>query len=355
MSPDRSENVAQSSKSSFKVALLWRGDRQARRDARPEDSRLKAIFAALAAIGVEAEPAVYSEDMASEVRDQLHRLDGVLVWVNPNSDGIGRDALDGLLREVSSAGVLVSAHPDVIDKMGVKAVLSRTKTLGWGTDTHFYETPEAFVAEFPGRLMDNGPRVLKQNRGNGGFGVWKVTAQLDGTVEILSARIEEPPRTFSLADFLAERREDFGMAGGLVDQPFQARHLDGMVRCYMSGDKVAGFGHQLVRALADREAGTTGPRLYSGPDDERFQALRVTMEGDWTPAMARLLEIDISDLPVIWDADFLLGLKTAGGQDTYVLCEINVSSVFPIPDEAPDALAATLVQRLQAARRLRPI
>ena len=187
MSPDRSENVAQSSKSSFKVALLWRGDRQARRDARPEDSRLKAIFAALAAIGVEAEPAVYSEDMASEVRDQLHRLDGVLVWVNPNSDGIGRDALDGLLREVSSAGVLVSAHPDVIDKMGVKAVLSRTKTLGWGTDTHFYETPEAFVAEFPGRLMDNGPRVLKQNRGNGGFGVWKVTAQLDGTVEILSA------------------------------------------------------------------------------------------------------------------------------------------------------------------------
>ena len=145
------------------------------------------------------------------------------------------------------------------------------------------------------------------------------------------------------------------MAGGLVDQPFQARHLDGMVRCYMSGDKVAGFGHQLVRALADREAGTTGPRLYSGPDDERFQALRVTMEGDWTPAMARLLEIDISDLPVIWDADFLLGLKTAGGQDTYVLCEINVSSVFPIPDEAPDALAATLVQRLQAARRLRPI
>jgi hypothetical protein len=45
-----------------------------------------------------------------------------------------------------------------------------------------------------------------------------------------------------LADFLLERREDFGMGGGLVDQPFQARHLDGMVRCYMSGERVAGFG-----------------------------------------------------------------------------------------------------------------
>jgi len=180
--------------------------------------------------------------------------------------------------------------------------------------------------------------------------VWKATLRPDGAVEILSARGEAPPRTLSLQNLLAERREDFTTGGGLVDQPFQARHLDGMVRCYMSGDRVAGFGHQLVRALADREAGPAGPRLYSGPDDGRFQTLRASMENDWTPAMARLLEIEISDLPVIWDADFLLGPKTPHGLSTYVLCEINVSSVFPIPDEAPDGIAETLMQRLQAAR-----
>lgn len=342
--------MAQSAKSPFKVALLWRGDRQARLDARPEGSRLNAIFEALARRGVQAEPAVYSEDMAGEVRDQLLRMDGVLVWVDPISGGERRDSLDELLREVSSAGVFVSAHPDVIRKMGVKAVLHWTKTLGWGTDTYFYETPEVFAAEFPQRLAQNGPRVLKQNRGNGGIGVWKVTAQPDGSAEILSASGEEPPRTLLLADILSERREDFSMCGGLVDQPFQARHMDGMVRCYMSGDRVAGFGHQLVRALADREAGPAGPRLYSGPGDGRFQSLRAVMEGDWTPGMARGLGIEMSDLPVIWDADFLLGPKTPDGQDTYVLCEINVSSVYPFPDDALAPLADETLAQIERRR-----
>ena len=343
--------MARSAKSPYEVALLWRGDRQARLDARPEGSRLIAIFEALTRRGIQAEPAVYSEEMAGEVRDELLRKDGVLVWVDPISAGQRRDSLDELLREVSLAGVFVSAHPDVICKMGVKAVLHRTKTQGWGTDTHFYETPQVFAAEFPQRLAQHGPRVLKQNRGNGGIGVWKVTAEPDGSVEILSARGEAPPRTLLLSDFLSERREEFGIGGGLVDQPFQARHMDGMIRCYMSGDRVAGFGHQLVRALADRAAGPAGPRLYSGPDDGRFQRLRAAMEGDWTPGMARSLGIEMSDLPVIWDADFLLGPKTPDGHDSYVLCEINVSSVFPIPAEAPDFLAATLLRRLKTARR----
>lgn len=129
--------MVQSSNSPFKVALLWRGDRQARLDVRPEESRLSAIFAALARRGVHAEPAIYSEDTAGEVRELLLRMDGVLVWVDPISGGKRRDSLDELLREVSSAGVFVSTHPDVIDKMGVKAVLYLTKTLGWGTDTYF--------------------------------------------------------------------------------------------------------------------------------------------------------------------------------------------------------------------------
>ena len=45
--------------------------------------------------------------------------------------------------------------------------------------------------------------------------------------------------------------------------------------------------------------------------------------------------IGAGSLPIIWDADFLYGPRTALGEDTYVLCEINVSSVFAIPDQAP--------------------
>ncbi|MDB5428621.1 MAG: hypothetical protein JWR43_2596, partial [Phenylobacterium sp.] len=74
---------------------------------------------------------------------------------------------------------------------------------------------------------------------------------------------------------------------------------------------------------------------------------------EWTPGLARLLDIPPDALPVIWDADFLLGPRTPQGDDSYVLCEINVSSVFPIPDEAPEALARTTLRRLAAARARR--
>ena len=66
--------------------------------------------------------------------------------------------------------------------------------------------------------------------------------------------------------------------------------------------------------------------------------------------MADLLALSLDDLPMIWDADFLLGAKTAAGRDSYVLCEINASSVFPLPDEAPDAIAATLLDGLARAK-----
>lgn len=338
----------------FKVAVVWRGDRQARDEARAETSRLKAIFGALARQGIATEPAVWSEALTGDVRQQLMGVDGVLVWVDPISTATGarRGELDGLLREVAAAGVFVSTHPDVTAKMGVKAVLHTTRELGWGTDTAFYETRAAFEAEFPGRLAA-GPRVLKQNHGNGGIGVWRVERAAGADVAVQEAKGGSKPRTMPLADFMAERSAERGVGGGLVDQPFQPRHLEGMVRCYMSGDEVVGFGHQLVRALAPAEAGPAGPRLYSGPADPRFQRLRALMERDWTPGLARRLQIAPDDLPVIWDADLLLGPKTPQGDDSYVLCEINVSAVFPIPDEAPDALAKTTLRRLAMARARR--
>ena len=70
------------------------------------------------------------------------------------------------------------------------------------------------------------------------------------------------------------------------------------------------------------------------------------METEWTPQMMRLLDIDAQSLPIIWDADFLYGPRTASGEDSYVLCEINVSSVFPIPDQAPSAIARRVLERL---------
>src|SRR5215472_13636685 len=273
--------------SAHKIAILWRGDRETRAAATPANNRYHRIFEELAARGIAAEPAVYADDMADEVYDQIMRADGVLVWVNPLDDGRTRAKLDPLLRDVAARGpgkgAWVSAHPDVILKMGVKEVLHRTKHLGWGTDTHLYRTEAEFRAEFPRRLRAAGPRVLKQNRGNGGQGVWKAEI-LPGanTVRVLHALRGSMPEDLPLGDLLTRCAAYFAAPDGcILDQPFQPRLPDGMIRCYMGGDKVVGFGHQLIKALIppppegpDSPAAQPGPRIMHGPDAELFQGLR---------------------------------------------------------------------------------
>jgi hypothetical protein len=75
-----------------------------------------------------------------------------------------------------------------------------------------------------------------------------------------------------------------------------------------------------------------GLRIMHPASAPEFQVLTKKMEAEWTPQMMQLLDIDAESLPIIWDADFLYGPRDAAGQDTYVLCEINVSSVFAFPD-----------------------
>jgi hypothetical protein len=340
-----------------KVAVVWRGDREARQRATPQNNRFHRIFEELAVAGIHGEPAVYDEAFGDEVRDQLLAVDGVLVWVDPVHAGKNRTALDALLREVAERGPWVSAHPDVILKMGVKEILHRTRQLGWGTDTHIYHSVEAFRDEFPARLRTAGPRVLKQNRGNGGQGVWKVEpigAASDETVRVLQAQRGSLPEEIPLSAFMTRCEAYLAPGGCIVDQPFQPRLPEGMIRCYMGAGRVVGFGHQLIKALVppppegpDAPAAQPGPRIMHPATAEPFQTLKSKMENDWTPQMMAELGIDAAALPIIWDADFLYGPRTASGEDTYVLCEINVSSVFAIPDQAPAEIAHVAAARLK--------
>jgi hypothetical protein len=163
-----------SPKCAGQVAVMWAGDPNAEVRITPEHCRLHRVFDALREAGIDPEPVVYADEAAGRVRERLLRLDGVLVWVNPIESGRDRTRLDAILREVASAGLFVSAHPDIILKMGTKEVLCTTQSVGWGHDTHLYRTLDAMAAELPGRLPDGRPRVLKQNRGHSGQGIWKV-------------------------------------------------------------------------------------------------------------------------------------------------------------------------------------
>jgi hypothetical protein len=344
-----------------RVALVWRGDAGQPPPA-PTETRFRRIFEEFEAIGVAAEPVVYAEEASERIRERLGRMDAVLVWVDPVVNGRERTQLDGLLREIAGSGVFVSTHPDIIQVMGTKRVLYDTRTMGWGADTDVVRDADGLSGRLRERLR-SGPQVVKQDRGSSGNGVWRVelvreaTPFAGATVRVQGAERGAIAADVSFRDFIAAREPWFAAFGGsgcFVLQPWAARLADGMVRCYMVQDRVAGFGHQFVTALVPAEAGARAPdpppRYYFGPDKPEFQRLRALLEGGWLAEMQAVLGIDAPSLPMIWDADFLLGPREANGSDTYILCEVNVSGVFPIPDESIPALVRATRGRIEANR-----
>lgn len=331
------------------MALVRRGDPAA--PPAPLTRDFSRLFEELAARNIEARLVLYSDDRAGALRDELLTFDGVVVWVNPVAEEGDRSTLDPLLRDLSAHGVWVSTHPDIILKMGTKEVLYTTRSLGWGTDVRRYLSEAELRAGLPARLMD-GPRVLKQNRGNGGIGVWKIERLSPGSapptgdeaVRTLHARRGSAERIQPLGAFMDRLSRFFADGGMVIDQAYQPRLPEGMIRCYMVHGQVGGYGHQLINALVPEA--TPGPRLYYPPETPRFQAVGRKMEDEWIPGLREVLDIDADCLPVLWDADFLYGPRTADGQDTYVLCEINVSAVAPFPESAAPLMAAALADRI---------
>ena len=306
------------------------------------------MFAAFEALGVPAEPVVFSDDSVDAARDQLLGLDGVLVWVNPIEKGLDRSQLDPLLCEVASAGVWVSAHPDVISRMATKRVLVDTASMSWSTDAYLYESLARFRAELPGRVMERGPLVLKQHRGMGGAGVWSVESVSPGALRVQQAAGGAQPEVMSTEAFLDLCAPYFAAGGPMVEQPRQSRLSEGMIRVYLSHDTVVGFAHQYPCAFLDPEVAASLPteKRFEPASTVPYQPLRRQIESEWMGELLRLTGLRREELPVIWDADFLYGPKDDGGRDTHVLCEINASSTFAFPEFAMPAVATAALARI---------
>lgn len=351
----------------LRLAIVYHGDREARRLATPQNNRFAALFAVFAERGIEAMPAVYNRAQVDELKAQLAAVDGALVWVNPiDGDGHSREPLDDALRAAASAGVFVSAHPDVILKLGTKDVLVDTRELTWGSDVYRIDDLDTLRTGLTVRLRDGATRVLKQWRGHSGIGVWRVQGPMNGgrVGPRSRVRVRHAPRgsvetEMTFDEMIELMTPYFDGDGHMIDQAWQARLTEGMVRCYLVADRVAGFGLQAVNALypasgvghADAPAPTA--RLYHPPDLPEVQRLKQRLEKEWLPALSNVLGIASGDLPLLWDCDFLLGERGSGDEERYVLCEINVSSVAPFPDSAIEPLVDATNPRLRLARSSR--
>ncbi|WP_027004565.1 Cj0069 family protein [Corynebacterium halotolerans] len=278
----------------------------------------------------------WTEDLFLHVSQNF---DAYISRVNPGNVPGGEKGYFDLLTRLSAAGLVGMSTPAEMMSYGAKDALAKLSDTGLvPADTAAYYDVDSFHESFPTSLS-HGERVLKQNRGSTGTGIWRV--QL--VDRELAARIEPgipvPPETrircTEAVDNHSEIRElgefmDFcdqyiiGDNGMLVDMRFLPRIVEGEVRILLVGPRPVFVVHKKPAEGADNFSATlfSGAR-YTYDRPGAWQDL-IDLFADARPVLAGKLGGD--DIPLIWTADFMLD-DAPDGADAYVLGEINCSCV----------------------------
>ncbi|HEX7845912.1 MAG TPA: Cj0069 family protein [Chitinophagaceae bacterium] len=319
------------------IALLIYGEPGSTRNALSEE-KYKKLGAYLIDKGFIVDSVLYHDSISSRLEEELLNYKSILVWVNPIEQYGDRKTLDSLLIKLSEQGCFVSAHPDTILKMGTKEILYKIRETSFGGDTKLYRSFIHFKDHF---LPLTETRILKQYRGNGGNGVFKVSAAND-RIKVTHAKNSEE-ELMDIENFLSIFESYFANDGMLIDQAWNANITNGMVRCYLAGNKVAGFGYQEVNALYPVKK--PSQRFYFSEECGLFRDLREIMENKWLGELQEICGVKKERLPVIWDADFFINkVNTTNTGEKYTLCEINVSCVSPFPESAIPYIANELIK-----------
>lgn len=336
------------------IAILIFGEAHSTRNAL-EEEKYKNLALAFRENGFDISSVIYNDTIANQLSNELLQYDAILVWVNPVEQGNNRKILDALLIKLSASRCFVSAHPDVILKIGTKDVLYKTRETEFGGDVKLYHSFEDFKERFLASQKPPAIRILKQYRGNGGDGVFKIDATqfTQNKIIVTHAKKGDEEKKLSTGDFFAAFKIYFNDGGVLIDQPWNEHIINGMVRCYLTGTKVSGFGYQEVNALyPDKKP---GKRYYFSEDCGLFQDLREIMENKWVPRLQRITGTETEMMPVIWDADFFINsINTEKTNEKYTLCEINVSCVSPFPESAIPYIVEEVRKRIDGRKSAAP-
>lgn len=112
-----------------------------------------------------------------------NRFDGYISRINPGNLPNGEDTYFNILRRLSDAGLVGMPHPDVMINFGSKdALFKLAGTDLVPSDTYAYYDIPTFREKFPVTLS-LGERVLKQNRGSTGNGIWRVKLASDEPIK----------------------------------------------------------------------------------------------------------------------------------------------------------------------------
>jgi len=303
--------------------------------------------------GLDCEPVDIAEadfDKASEI---LADYDAVIVRINPGDftrTEAGAKPLEDQLRKLKQNGVQIWTEPDVQSRFGSKTMLYEFRDGAFGVaNTYLYKNADELKAGMAASLADSG-RVLKQNRGSSGEGIWLMkrvdeasTDPIadDTKIEVLELNgnkrvvVEFGPfvNFCDVGDAALHAEIGSVSKGGyfaagdvLVDQPFLPRIVEGEVRMMMAGDEPV-----LIVAKVPREGNLSAVSHMAEyteftPDEPRFAELARRFRDEALPRLLSILEIDMNGLPILWTAD-LIPIDDEEGGPGYVVGEFNCSCV----------------------------
>ena len=125
--------------------------------------------------GWQAEALFYADNKRKELFEYVtNQADAVVSRVNPGDLPNGETHYFNFLIELSHQGIILMPHPKDMVSYGAKEVLGKlTDTELVPDDTYVYDTLGQLQENLP-MSLSLGERVLKQNRGSDGNGIWRV-------------------------------------------------------------------------------------------------------------------------------------------------------------------------------------
>jgi len=264
---------------------------------------------------------------------------------------------------VRKAGIQVWPSPDVMEFMGAKDALCKIATMSIGLeDTCAYYDQTVFSAGFK-KTMAFQPRVIKQNRGSSGEGIWIIKLKSgnycktygersctdDEVLDMMEANDNhsEEHTVGEFAEFCLKGRtaksgtwtskgvgkylEGGKAAGGqLVDQRFCPRIVEGELRYNMVGNSLVGIIHKKPKEGGISAVGGTGSvYTFYGPKEKKFASLTNSFTSTDLAKIMPALGLEDEPIPLWWTSDFINSSPpgTAAKDEKWIVGEFNCSCV----------------------------
>jgi len=229
-------------------------------------------------------------------------------------------------------------------------------------DTLAYYQEEKFVEGFK-KTMKFQPRVLKQNRGSAGEGIWIIKLKSgdycksfgeasctdDEVLDLMEAN-DNHAEEHTVAEFIEfcinGRTDKSGTwtskgqgkyleggkeAGGqLVDQRFCPRIVEGELRYNCVGDALVGIIHKKPKEGGISAVGGTGSiYTYYGPEEPKFKNLTTNFLERDLPLVMPALDLADEPVPLWWTSDFIVASPegTPVEDEKWIVGEFNCSCV----------------------------